>query len=136
MTVTLDWDVEFATNADRDLFSYVAIALLTRRQAAPEDDIPDPTDRGGWWGDAYPDVPGDLQGSRLWTLIGKGINVALEEGPDMVHEALQCGIEDGLFTAIHPQFNVLGPGVLALGVSLTLPDGRITDILGPWYIST
>ncbi len=134
MTVTLDYDIAFATEADRELYTYVQIALLTRRIADPEDDIPDPTDRGGWWGDNYPDVPGDLQGSRLWTLVGLPTSVFMEEAPDMILEALQCGIQDGLFTEIQPVLQTTGPGVATAGVILTLPDGKITDILGPWYI--
>lgn len=135
-TLVKDWDSTLdQPPARRDLFTYCAIALLTRRRASDDDQIPDPVDRGGWWGDAYPDVPGDLQGSRLWTLQGRPITEALELAPAMVLEALACGVEDGLFLEVIPSVAIAGPGVLSVGVQPVFADGKSGDVLGPWYIS-
>lgn len=120
----------------RDLFNAIALSLLTHARAKPEDDVQDKTDLGGWWGDAYPDVPGDSFGSRLWTLHGRGTPIALELAPDMVREACQWAIDDGLITAVEPICEVVGPGVMAVSVRLSLPDGKIADVLGPWYVTT
>ena len=136
MTLITDFDVAFDRDSDRDLHTYFTICLLPRRRAKADDDVQDKTDLGGWWGDAYPDVPGDELGSRLWTLQGRGMPIALELAPQMIEEATQCAIDDGLVTAVEHTLDVVGPGVLAISLRPTLPDGKIADILGPWYIST
>jgi phage gp46-like protein len=136
MSLTLDPDFRFGSTSARSLFEYFEICLLPRRRAKPEDDVQDKSDLGGWWGDAYPDVPGDELGSRLWTLQGRGMPIALELAPQMIDEACQCAIEDGLVTQVEHILEAVGPSVLAISLQVTLPDGKIADVLGPWYIST
>jgi phage gp46-like protein len=135
MTLITDFDIRFGATSERDLQTYFAICLLPRRRAKPEDDVQDKSDLGGWWGDAYPDVPDDEIGSRLWTLQGRGMPNALELAPEMIDEATRCAIEDGLVTLIEHELEAVGPGVLAISLRVTLPDGKIADVLGPWYIS-
>jgi phage gp46-like protein len=135
MSLILNWNISIERDTDRDLSTYCALALLTRGRAHPDDTVQDPSDLGGWWGDLLPDVPGDQFGSRLWTLQGRNINEALELAPAMAKDALQVGIEEGVFTDVAVTAEIVGPGVLALWAQPTLPGGEMANILGPWYIS-
>lgn len=135
MTTILDFGLEFASEGDRDLNSLITLYLLTRREARPDDDLQDPTDRGGWWGDAYPDTEGYKVGSRLWTLTGRGLPTALALAPDMVTEALQPLVDLGVLSGVEVQAERVGPGVMGLLVRPVLPTGEIVDTLDTWYIS-
>jgi phage gp46-like protein len=136
VSVSKDLDITFADPpASADLETVIVISLLCRRRANPDDPVIDPSDLGGWWGDAYPDVEGDLFGSRLWTLTGRGMPVALAEAPAIVKEALQWGVEDGLWLSVDVVAEAAGPGVMALTVRPTLPSGKIADVFGPWYLT-
>jgi phage gp46-like protein len=130
-----DLDISISSDADRDLATVIEISLLTKARAHRDDDVQDPTDLGGWWGDSYPDVPGDSFGSRLWTLAGRSMPTALKLAPDMVREALQWAIEDGLILDVQIAAETAGPGVLGISVRPVLLDGKIGDTYGPWYIS-
>ncbi len=135
MGLIVDYDLAFDRDSDRDLFTYVALALLSKGRARPDDPVPDPTDLGGWWADFLADIPGDLFGSRLWTLTGRGMPTALELAPAMVQEALACGVEDGLYLSVEVIVEAVGPGVMAISVQPLLPSGKVGDVLGPWYVS-
>ena len=124
-----------ASNAPRSLQVIYTVALLTRARARADDDLIDPTDRGGSYVDTLPDQPGDVFGSRLWTLVGRGMDVALVQAPDMVREALQFAIDDGIVLDNVIEVGVAAPGLFAIMVTPILPSGEIVDPLGPWHIS-
>lgn len=89
-----DWTlVGPALASGNDLASAVLISLLTDRQAAVDDEIPDGTDdRRGWWGDIEADA---LLGSRLWLLTrSKQADQTLQRAYDYIVEALQWLITD------------------------------------------
>jgi phage gp46-like protein len=120
----------------RSLQTIYAVALLTRARARDDDDLIDPTDRGGSYVDTLPDKPGDQFGSRLWTLQGRGMDVALAEAPGMVREALQFAIDDGIVLDNLIEVGaVAGTSLLSIQVTPTLPTGEIVDPLEPWHIS-
>lgn len=79
-----------------DLDASVALSLLTDKRAA-EGMVPSGADRGGWWGDTYPDVPGDSFGSWLWTLAGRARDdQTLQDADAYARDALKWMIEDGV----------------------------------------
>lgn len=134
-TLFLDPSVTLARSTPRSLQAIYAVALLTRARARAEDDLQDRSDRGGSYVDTLPDVPGDVFGSRLWTLKGRSMTIALAEAPGMVREALQFAIDDGIVQSNEIEVDIAGPGLLAIAVTPTLPTGEIADPLGPWHIS-
>lgn len=89
-----------------ELETAILLSLFTWRRAEPDDDVPDKFNRLGFWGDTYPDVPGDLFGSRLWLLDGKKANAeTLVLADTLVREALQWMLEDGVASAIEPEIS-------------------------------
>lgn len=133
MPIILNPDISVSSDPFEQLRSAYALSLLCRRRARPGDNVIDPTVTYGWWGDTYPDVDGDEWGSRLWTLIGRPMGVALAEAPAMVQEALLWAIEDKHVTANEVKVEALGPHVLGVHVTGTLPSGEVLPILAPWY---
>jgi phage gp46-like protein len=88
---------------DELLDTAVLISLFTRRRADDDDALPDPrsTDRGGWWGDSYADIEGDLIGSKLWLLSrSKATSDVLLQAKAYALEALQWLIDDGIADSI------------------------------------
>lgn len=132
--ITFDPDIVLDSgDALADLHTAYVLSLLGRRRATIGEDLIEPTELNGWWGDSYADTPGDEWGSHLWTLVGKGMPNALEKAPDMVKAALAWAIEDrwvldNIVSVESPQ-----PGVLAIHVQGVLPSGEVVDILSPWY---
>jgi phage gp46-like protein len=71
----------------------VLISLMTDRRAADAAEVPG-RGLGGWWGDTYPDDPGYMLGSRLWTLIGSPYTEATRaRAESYAREALQWMID-------------------------------------------
>lgn len=68
----------------------LAAAGLTREQ-----------NRGAYWGNDYPDVDGDIVGSKLWLLArANRSDASLAQARDYAAEAVAWMIEDGLATRI------------------------------------
>lgn len=81
---------------DESFKTATLISILTDRRCDPSE-APDPSDLGGWWGDSYPDEPGDAIGSRLWTLTGaKATADLLPRAEGYVRECLQWLVDDGI----------------------------------------
>ena len=90
----LDEDDGERLKIDETLRTAVLISLLTDRRAEPSE-APDPSDLGGWWGDTYPDEPGDAVGSKLWTLAGRGRTPeTLNLAEQYIREALAWMVTD------------------------------------------
>lgn len=115
---------------DTGLNTAVAISLLSDRQAAADDFIPDGTgDRRGWFGDLPSDgttpeaQATDLIGSRLWLLSReKRTQDTLNRAQGYGLEALQWLIDDGVAQTVTfaPQYQgdpsvglMAMPGVIA-----------------------
>ena len=65
---TLEGDFEYKTGdltREEGLGTAVLISLFTDRRADPDDNIDNPDDKKGWWGDLAPNK-GDKIGSKLW----------------------------------------------------------------------
>jgi phage gp46-like protein len=68
LTLYGDWVIDPPDlESDADLRTSVIISLFTDGLAAPDDQLPDPSDpdRRGWWGDTGTDPPQNI-GSKLW----------------------------------------------------------------------
>lgn len=105
---------------DDSLQTAILISLFSDRRARPDDTLPgNDNDRRGWWGDTWPDVPGDQIGSRLW-LLGREKEQAevLRRARDYAREALAWLIEDGLAVALNVKATVPRRGYLGLLVTV------------------
>ncbi|MGE0487322.1 MAG: phage GP46 family protein [Gammaproteobacteria bacterium] len=135
-----DWSEALPSLADDDgLETAVILSLFTDRRAADDDALPDGTDdRRGWWGDAYPDLPGDRVGSRLWLLFReKDMQAVVNRAREYVEEALAWLVEDGIARRVVVQTGWVDrtsgalsdirtinsrPGVLGIGITIYRPD--------------
>lgn len=110
---------------DEGLQTATVISLFSDRRARADDKLPgDDTDRRGWPGDAWPDVIGDLIGSRLW-LLGreKQLVETLRRARDYARESLSWQIEDGIAASVDVSASVPRAGVLALSITISRRDG-------------
>lgn len=132
---------DLAQNADgtlqRDgrLNTVIECALTTKGRAHPEDRLQDPADLGGWWGDAYPDVPGRTVGSRLWTLWGLHMSEALPLAPGIAKDALKFLIDDGFVDRVDVEAFAVTPVMIGLRVGVVEPGQKLVKWLDIWQIS-
>jgi len=110
--------VDIGMHPDARLIRAVIISLFTWRRALPDDVLPG-ADRCGWWGDTWPDVPGDKIGSRLWllgrsTLTVRTVELATEYGT----EGLQWLVADGVATRADAV--AVRTGTTALGLTVSI----------------
>lgn len=135
---TVRYDIGISSEAidtEAGLRTHITISLLTRGRARPDDVIPDPTDRGGWWGDTY-DESGRTVGSRLWTLVGRKINAAtIADAEQMIREALQWLIDLRYIGAIEVQVAQIRHGVIGATIAIRPPVGTTFKPLGLWEFS-
>lgn len=91
---------------DETFQSAILISLLTDRRCEPSEAL-DPTDLGGYWADTYADVPGDVVGSRLWTLAGRVWSEETRAAADgYVREALEWMVADGIIASVQNDVEV------------------------------
>lgn len=117
--------------ADDGLRSAVLVSLFTDRRANSDDVLPDGTDdRRGSWQDQYPDLDGDLQGSRLWLLAReKQLPDVLQRAQAYAEEALAWLLADGVARAVTVTAEWVASGMLGLLVDIRLVNGsRFTDV--------
>lgn len=128
---TFDWQLANGQLAlDDGLETSVILSLFTDRRAEESDALPDGgDDRRGWWGDAFPEKPGDGIGSRLWLLArAKELPATLEQARGYATEACAWLTEDGVAARVEVTAERLRSGVLGLTVAVTRPDRTQTDI--------
>lgn len=116
-----DWLVQGPSLAGDDgLETAVVLSLFTDRVAPEGDASVEPTARRGWWGDAYPEVEGDLIGSRLWQLAReKQLPAVLSRAELYAREALQWLVDDGVASSVAVAAEQTAQGVLGLAVTVT-----------------
>jgi len=115
---------------DDSLETAVLISLFTRGRARPGDVLPEPLgNRGGYWGDSYPDVPGDQMGSRLW-LLSRSIasQEVVNQAQVYSQEALDWMVVDGVARSVVAETERRAEDVLAFKVSIEKP----TDVASRW----
>jgi phage gp46-like protein len=110
---------------DNGLLSAVLVSLFTDRRANADDVIPDGTgDRRGYWGDTYPEIDGDLIGSRLWLLSReKQLPDVLQRAQTYAEEALAWLVEDNIARSFAAPAEWVSPGVLGILLDILLTDG-------------
>lgn len=116
---------------DDGLMTAIVISLFTDARARPDDVLPqDGADPRGWWGDVGNDDPNDVTGSRLWLLVREKLLPATAlKARDICREALAWLLAIGVVraldveTAILPVSAANPSGALAIGVSVSRPDG-------------
>jgi phage gp46-like protein len=111
---------------EEGLQTAVLISLFSDRRARADDLLPGATDdRRGWWGDAWPEVEGDLIGSRLWLLSReKEVPEPLRKAREYAQEALAWLVDDGICARVEIAVSVPRRGVLGLVATLYRRDGR------------
>lgn len=109
-----------------DLQTGVFISLFTDRRSLPDDPLPDESGYlGGWWGDSFPDVDGDLIGSRLWLLQRSAKTTdTLMRANEYLAEAVQWLIDDGVVSDVstNAQWHPTLTDCMTFQVLITKPD--------------
>jgi phage gp46-like protein len=113
---------------DNGLAAAVAVSLFTDAHVDAAE-IPEGTvDRRGWWGDAYAEAAGDRVGSKLW-LLGRSKQTAsvARDAETYARQALSWLVTDGIAKAVTAAAAWTAPGVLALSIGITRPDGTTVE---------
>lgn len=108
---------------DNGLETDVFLSLFTDRRAEDGDVLPTgELDRRGWWGDAFPVVPGDRFGSRLWLLArAKEVPETLRRAEEYASEALVHLVEDRVVERVEVTAAFERRGVMRLTVPIYRP---------------
>lgn len=121
---------------DAGLQTAVLISLFTDAQANADDTIPDgSTDRRGWWGDAFTEVPGDKIGSLRWLLSrAKLTPETLRRVRDYDLAALKWLKDDGVAASIDITVtrHATDRDRADESIVITRPDGRISRFSYVW----
>lgn len=136
--MSLDFDLgvtDQKLDTSGGLSTPILISLMTHARAHPDDLVPDDTDLKGWWGDPYLDPPGTVMGSRLWTLWGQSMSVALTKAEGITRDALQWMIVGGLVSRFDIELSAVTPVVLGIKIGVVRPGATLVSWLGPWEIS-
>jgi phage gp46-like protein len=100
---TADLVFDDGIQTGEELETSILLSMFTWRRAEKDDAVPDSVNRLGFWGDTYPDVPGDKTGSRLWLLSGQAATPDnLELAKNLVLECLQWLLDDGVAESVEP----------------------------------
>ena len=131
------YDIQLAGHdlaAENGLRTAVLVSLFSDRLATADDAIPDGTDnRRGWWADAWPEIPDDLTGSRLWLLAReKQTAETAERAREYAAEALQWMVDDGVARAVDVTAAWDAPGRLALTIAITRATGQAARYQFAW----
>ncbi|MBO6937532.1 MAG: phage GP46 family protein [Deltaproteobacteria bacterium] len=78
------------------------LASIHTDHRVTEGEVPEGVGLGGWWGEAFPEDPADLEGSRLWAVRARGRadSATCREIEGAVRECLAWLLEDEVCTSI------------------------------------
>jgi phage gp46-like protein len=134
--VDMEHSADFAVSSmllaeDAGLDTAVILSLFTDRRAGPDDVIPGGSDdRRGTWIDAFADVAGDKQGSRLWLLDrAKLLPETVIRVREYVEEALAWMTRDGVAKTVNVETWIVRNhpvGVIGAQIEIVKPDGQVT----------
>lgn len=104
------------------------ISLFSWRKAHDDDEVDG--SRYGYWGDSYPPAPGALIGSRLWLLKRSKLvtNETLLQAEEIIREATQWFIDDGIAQRIDVQLERSGIGTIKGVVTLFLKESGTLSV--------
>lgn len=126
-----DWLLEGFLLADDDgLVTATILSLFTDARANDDDVLPlGQTDRRGWWGDSFPVVAGDRDGSRLWLLrASKQLQQSLNDAKEYAEEALAWFVKDRVARRVEVETFIARHEVMGMLVRIYRPDGSVTPI--------
>lgn len=110
---------------DDGLKTAVLISLFTDRRVDSDDLPPEESSLRGWWADQFPDVPGDLIGSRLWLLKREKRTVeTLNRAVEYSIEALNWMVEDGVADSLDVSADYDDNGALMLTITIMKPKDK------------
>ncbi|AQS88277.1 bacteriophage protein [Neoasaia chiangmaiensis NBRC 101099] len=145
-----DWSIVSSDLAlDNPLRTAVMVSLFTDRVAPEQPSSGDQavgiaapgnaansgmSDRRGWWGDAYADLP---IGSRLWQLrraIKSGDHAIPLELEAICREALQWLIDDGVASGVtvNAAWSALSSSTVEFAVTIAEPTGSTQTFYYSW----
>ena len=128
----LKGDLEFQEGdltREEGLTTAVLISLYTDARAREDDDIDNPNDKRGWWGDQVNESP---IGSKLWQLErSKTTTETLVKTKQYILDALQWMIDDEVAQNIEvnvERFGTPGNDRLGFEVKIYQSDGNLTAL--------
>jgi phage gp46-like protein len=112
---------------DDGLETAVLMSLETDAPAGPDDKIPDGSDDGrGWWGDAFQDVEGDVDGSHYWLLSREKLtSEALLRAQSYAEAALAWFVKDGVASRVTATVERWGDDGAMAVIQILKPDGTL-----------
>lgn len=112
---------------DDGLRTACIISLFTDRRADDDELPPEAESRRGWWGDLFPQVPGDKIGSRLWLLEREKRTVeTLARAEEYCIEALTWLVDDGVAATVDADVVYDSNGAMVMRIDITRPSGKGT----------
>ncbi|EGF92414.1 phage protein GP46 family protein [Asticcacaulis biprosthecium C19] len=112
---------------DDGLETAVIMSLGTDAPAGSDDKIPDGSDDGrGWWGDAFHDAAGDVDGSQYWLLSREKLtSEALLKARNYAEKALAWLVTDLVASKVTVTVELWGDeGAIAV-IQILKPDGNL-----------
>jgi phage gp46-like protein len=114
---------------EEGLETAVLISLFTDRRANDDDELINPGEYRGWWGDELSED--DQIGSRLWLVKQKATQRNVILAKEYIIEALQWMIDDGVVSKIDVETEAQGPPEnkrLAAKLRIYYTDGNVEAI--------
>lgn len=97
-------DIQFKNEdlvREEGLETSVFISLFTDRRADEDDELDNPDDKRGWWGDDL-ETNGDQIGSKLWLLDrAKTDQATINKAKDYIYESLEWMLTDGVIADLN-----------------------------------
>lgn len=111
---------------EEGLQTAVTISLFTDKRVSEEELPAEETDRRGFWGDMFPDVPGDQIGSKLWLLRReKQTEEVRRRAKEYAEDALAWIITEKIAQSVTVETEFVARGFLAIQVSIQRPKGQV-----------
>jgi phage gp46-like protein len=124
------------TDVTRPLETAVILSLFCDARTEVGDDMPEGTDKRGWWAEAYFDAP-DTWGSKLWQVITRKATAdTLVFAQRACERALEWLIDDGIARQVDVEtWWIEGRrGYLGILVKVYKPNEVAPQYVGPWEI--
>ncbi len=112
---------------EEGLETAVIISLFTNRRATEQELLLAGLKSGhlgGWWGDSYPEIDGDVLGSKLWLLErGKREQATLDNAELYASDALAWLLEDKVAMTVTPTASWWkDTSLLIIAIEIERPD--------------
>lgn len=119
--------------SDDGLENALTLSIFTDARVTPEQLPYGSTNRKGWWGDMFPEVPGDKIGSRLWTIHPSKItNETRKLAEDYCRESTKWLIQDGIAATINFTTEYNENKHLNILIETVRPDGTSSKFQVVW----